>query len=151
LTFCCYGRSALGVGLSLRYKGSPGCDYRSCPCSEHILQSIASKNAFFSVLGAVAKLRRPTISFVMSGRLFIPLYVRMEKLAFHYTGTSVHERPCSRTIRFTNKFSDQNVSDDERCLGLRTRKVATAVGDKLRVSARECQLLVNFGSVHIPA
>jgi hypothetical protein len=29
-----------------------------------------------------------------------------------YSGTSVHERPCSRTIRFTNKFSEQNVSDD---------------------------------------
>jgi hypothetical protein len=25
----------------------------------------------------------------------------------NYTGTSVHERPCSRTIRFTNKFSEQ--------------------------------------------
>jgi hypothetical protein len=31
-----------------------------------------------------------------------------------YSGTSVHERPCSRTIRFTNKFSEQkNVSDYE--------------------------------------
>jgi hypothetical protein len=48
-------------------------------------------------------------------------------------------------------FRARDVSDDERCLGLRTRKLATAVGDKLRVSARECQLLVNFGSVHIPA
>jgi hypothetical protein len=27
-----------------------------------------------------------------------------------YTGTSVHERPCSRTIRFTNKFSEQTPS-----------------------------------------
>jgi hypothetical protein len=27
-----------------------------------------------------------------------------------YSGTSVHERPCSRTIRFTNKFSEQNTS-----------------------------------------
>jgi hypothetical protein len=42
--------------------------------------------------------------------------------------------PCSRTIRFTNKFSEQKVSDYERCLGLRKRKLATAVGDKLRVS-----------------
>jgi hypothetical protein len=83
LTFCCYGRSALGAGLSLRFKGSLGCDYRSCPCSEHTLQSIAFKNALFFVLGTVAKFRRPTISIVMSGRLFTPLSVRMEKLAFH--------------------------------------------------------------------
>jgi hypothetical protein len=27
-----------------------------------------------------------------------------------YSGTSVHERPCSRTIRFTNKFSEQKTS-----------------------------------------
>ena len=27
-----------------------------------------------------------------------------------YTGTSVHERLCSRTIRFTNKFSEQKTS-----------------------------------------
>jgi hypothetical protein len=27
-----------------------------------------------------------------------------------YSGTSVHERPCSRTIRFTNKFSEQKIS-----------------------------------------
>jgi hypothetical protein len=47
-----------------------------------------------------------------------------------YSGTSVHERPCLR-----KNFPSKNVSDDERCLGLRTRK--------LRVSARECQLLVN--------
>jgi hypothetical protein len=48
-------------------------------------------------------------------------------------------------------FRAKNISDDERCLGLQTRKLAKAGGDKLRVSARECQLLVNFGSVHIPA
>jgi hypothetical protein len=60
--------------------------------------------------------------------------------------TPVHEQFGSRT-----NFPSKIVSDDERCLGLRTRKLATAVGDKLRVSARECQLLVNFGSVHIPA
>jgi hypothetical protein len=63
----------------------------------------------------------------------------------------------SRTPLFTNNsvheqiFRAKNVSDDERCLGLRTRNPATPVGDKLRVSARECQLLVNFGSVDIPA
>jgi hypothetical protein len=28
----------------------------------------------------------------------------------NYSGTSVHERPCSRTIRFTNKFSEQKTS-----------------------------------------
>jgi hypothetical protein len=39
---------------------------------------------------------------------------------FEYSGTSVHERPCSRTIRFMNKFSEQ------KSLGLRTRKLATA-------------------------
>jgi hypothetical protein len=27
-----------------------------------------------------------------------------------YSGTSVHERPCSRTIRFTNKFFEQKTS-----------------------------------------
>jgi hypothetical protein len=27
-----------------------------------------------------------------------------------YSGTSVHERPCSRTIRFTNNFSEQKPS-----------------------------------------
>jgi hypothetical protein len=43
-----------------------------------------------------------------------------------YSGTSVHERPCSHTIRFTNNFFEQKVSDDERCLGLRTSKLATA-------------------------
>jgi hypothetical protein len=32
----------------------------------------------------------------------------------------------SRTPLFTNKFSEQNVSDDERCLGLRTLKLAMA-------------------------
>ena len=58
-----------------------------------------------------------------------------------FTNASVHEQI----------FRAKNVSDDERCPGLRTRKPATAFGDKLRVSARECQLLVNFGSVHIPA
>jgi hypothetical protein len=65
---------------------------------------------------------------------------------FMYTGTSAYECPCSRT-----NIPNKNVSDDERCLGLRTRKQETAVGDELRVSARECQLLVNFGSLYIPA
>jgi hypothetical protein len=46
-------------------------------------------------------------------------------------------------------FFGKNLSDDERFLGLRTRKLATS--GKLRASARECQLLVNFGSGHIPA
>jgi hypothetical protein len=47
----------------------------------------------------------------------------------------------SRTPLFTNNsvheqiFRAENTSDDEWCLGLRTRK--------LRVSAQECQLLVN--------
>jgi hypothetical protein len=27
-----------------------------------------------------------------------------------YSGASVHERPCSQTIRFTNKFSEQKMS-----------------------------------------
>jgi hypothetical protein len=69
----------------------------------------------------------------------------------------IHWNLGSRTPLFMNSsvheqiFQAKNVSDDERCLGLRTRKLATAVGDKLRVSARECHLLVNFVSVHIPA
>jgi hypothetical protein len=58
-----------------------------------------------------------------------------------YSGTSVHESPCSRTIRFTNKYSDQ------KRLGWRTvsRIMNTQAGNrgKLRVSALECQLLVN--------
>jgi hypothetical protein len=66
-----------------------------------------------------------------------------------YSRASVHERPCSRKIRFTNKFSEQ------KSLGWRTvsRITNTQAGKsgKLRASARECQLLVNFGSVHIPA
>jgi hypothetical protein len=40
-----------------------------------------------------------------------------------YSGTSVHERPCSRTIQFTNTQAGNS--------------------GKLRVSAPECQLLVN--------
>jgi hypothetical protein len=32
------------------------------------------------------------------------------KLILRYSGASVHERPCSRTIRFTNKFSEQKTS-----------------------------------------
>jgi hypothetical protein len=63
-----------------------------------------------------------------------------------FTNAPVHEQLGSRT-----SFPSKKVSDDERCLGLRTRKLATAVGYKLRVSARECQLLVNLGSGHIPA
>jgi hypothetical protein len=62
-----------------------------------------------------------------------------------FTNAPVHEQFGSRT-----NFPSKKVSDDKQCLGLRTRKLATAVGDKLRVSARECQLPVNFGSVHIP-
>jgi hypothetical protein len=62
-----------------------------------------------------------------------------------FTNAPVHEQFGSRT-----NFQSKNVSDDERCLGLRTPKLATAIGDKLRGSARECQLLVDFGSVHIP-
>jgi hypothetical protein len=56
--------------------------------------------------------------------------------------------------RFTNApvheliFRAKNVSDDERFLGLRTRKLATAAS---REYQRGSQLLVNFGSVHIPA
>jgi hypothetical protein len=53
--------------------------------------------------------------------------------------------------RFTNKFSEQKQSQMTNGVRLRTRKLATAVGDKLRGSVRECQLLVNFGSVQIPA
>jgi hypothetical protein len=63
-----------------------------------------------------------------------------------FTNAPVHEQFGSRT-----NFPSKKVSDDERCLGIRTRNLATAVGDKLRVSARECQLRVTFGSVHIPA
>ena len=79
-------------------------------------------------------------------------------LKIHYPSVLViHWNLGSRTPLFTNNsvyeqiIRTKNVSDDERCLGLRTRKSATAVGDKLRLSARDCQLLVNFGSVHIPA
>jgi hypothetical protein len=56
--------------------------------------------------------------------------------------------------RFTNApvheqiFRAKNVSDGERCLGLLTRKLATAASREYR---RGSQLLVNFGSVHIPA
>jgi hypothetical protein len=56
--------------------------------------------------------------------------------------------------RFTNApvheqiFRTKNVSDDERFLGLRTRKLATAANWEYR---RGSQLLVNFGSVDIPA
>jgi hypothetical protein len=38
------------------------------------------------------------------------LYMLALYMYFEYSGTSVHERPCSRTIRFTNKFSDQKTS-----------------------------------------
>jgi hypothetical protein len=56
--------------------------------------------------------------------------------------------------RFTNApvheqiFRAKNISDNERCLGLRTRKMATAVRWEYR---RGSHLLVNFGSVYIPA
>jgi hypothetical protein len=63
-----------------------------------------------------------------------------------YSGASVHERPCSRTIRFTNKFSEQKTS--RMTNGLRTRTLATAASWEFQ---RGSQLLVNFGSVHIPA
>jgi hypothetical protein len=63
-----------------------------------------------------------------------------------YSVTSVHERPCSRTSRFTNKFSEQ------KSLGWRTvsRITNTQAGNsgKLRISERECQLLVNLVSVY---
>jgi hypothetical protein len=58
-----------------------------------------------------------------------------------YSGTSVHEQI----------FWTKNASGDEWCLEKRTRKPATTVGDKLRVSAGEHQLLCNFRSVHISA
>jgi hypothetical protein len=63
---------------------------------------------------------------------------------WNYSGTSVHERPCSRT-NFPSK----------KRLGWRTvSRITNTQADnsgKLRVSARECQFLVNFGSVNIPA
>jgi hypothetical protein len=66
-----------------------------------------------------------------------------------HTDARRQQRPFSRTIRFTNKFSEQ------KRLGWRTvsRITNTKAGNsgKLRVSARECQLLVNFGSVHVLA
>jgi hypothetical protein len=34
----------------------------------------------------------------------------ISKIVNMHSGTSVHERPCSRTIRFTNKFSGQKPS-----------------------------------------
>jgi hypothetical protein len=37
----------------------------------------------------------------------LPAAFPRHTLCMIYSGTSVHERPCSRTIRFTNKFSDQ--------------------------------------------
>jgi hypothetical protein len=72
-----------------------------------------------------------------------------------YSRASVHERPCSRTIRLTNKFSEQKpsrmtngVSDYEHASW--QQRQATHLGN-LKVTVRECQLLVNFGSVYIPA
>jgi hypothetical protein len=46
------------------------------------------------------------------GEEFILLWGKNEALLVcpNYSGTSVHERPCSRTIRFTNKFSEQTTS-----------------------------------------
>jgi hypothetical protein len=62
------------------------------------------------------------------------------KKSVAYSGTSVHERPYSRIIRFTNKLSEQNVSDDEQCLGLRTRKLATAASWEYRRRNVSCWL-----------
>jgi hypothetical protein len=73
-------------------------------------------------------------------RVFRMLLLRIGTVEPRFTNAPVHEQI----------FRAKNVSDDEQCLGLRTPKLATAVGDKLRGSAWECQLLVNFGSVHIP-
>jgi hypothetical protein len=58
-----------------------------------------------------------------------------------YSGTSVRERPCSRTIRFTNKFSEQ------KRLGLRTRKLATDARWAYRRGCVSCWL-TNLVSVY---
>jgi hypothetical protein len=39
-----------------------------------------------------------------------PTDIRFKFLTIKYSGASVHERPCSRIIRFTNKFSEQKTS-----------------------------------------
>jgi hypothetical protein len=67
----------------------------------------------------------------------------MSLFLLRYSGASVHNAPVHEQI-----FRAKNVSDDERFLGLRTRKLATAASCKYQ---RGSQLLVNFGSVHIPA
>jgi hypothetical protein len=59
-----------------------------------------------------------------------------DRVGPRFTNAPVHEKFGSQT-----NFESKKVSVDERFLGLRTRKLATAAS----------QLLVNFGSVHIPA
>jgi hypothetical protein len=63
---------------------------------------------------------------------------------WQYSETLVHERPCSRT-NFPSKkrLRWRTVS--------RITNTKTDNSGKLRVSARKCQLLVNFVSVHTPA
>jgi hypothetical protein len=51
-----------------------------------------------------------------------------------FTNNSVHERSCSRTIRFTNNFPSKNG------LGLRTRKLATAASSLYRRGSVSCWL-----------
>jgi hypothetical protein len=53
----------------------------------------------------------------------------MWNLLRRYSGVSVHERPCSRTPLFRNKYSEQKTS--------RMTKTQAGNSGKLRVSARE--------------
>jgi hypothetical protein len=66
----------------------------------------------------------------------------------HVANKKIQWNLVSRTIRFTNKFSEQKtVSDDERCLGLRTRKLATAASWENRRWSVSCWL-TNLVSVY---
>jgi hypothetical protein len=71
-----------------------------------------------------------------------------------YIRPTTYSLQCTVGPRFTNSsvheqiFRAKNFSDDERFLGLRTRKLATAASWEYQ---RGSQLLVDIGSVHIPA
>jgi hypothetical protein len=69
-----------------------------------------------------------------------------------YSGTSVHERPCSRTIRFTNKFSEQKpprmtngVSDYEHASWQEQQAESIGAGVSCRLTLAQYTSLLDFG------
>jgi hypothetical protein len=82
--------------------------------------------------------------------IYIYIYVYgdpCEAINFNVIYIYIHTHTHTAEPRFTNKFSDQNVSDGERCLGLRTRKLATEASWEYRRGSVSCWL-TNLVSVY---